>query len=238
MLCPCCGAGVFRGALECGCGARFVGEPLDETPIRVQRLGPTMISVGLLVLVVSSSLIITKWMAIAAVVVLWSSWRALKLARRDNEWYGGYRTAVATFSVTAVSSLALGAYGIAYIPKAIENYRIRQVATTQAAMHHIAAKLEEYKLKIGGGSYPTEQNFKRVIDDSLPTDYWDSSIKYQPERATLANTAIGLTLTSPVTHFELRSAGPDGVAGNDDDIIMRDGIFYTNAEFKKHIGVK
>lgn len=235
MLCPCCGASVFRGALECGCGARFVGEPLDETPIKVQRLGPAMISVGLLVLVVASSLIITKWMSIAAVVVLWASWRALKLARQDAEWYGGYRTAVATFSVTAVSSLALGAYGIAYIPKAIDNYRIKQVAATQAAMHHIASLLEDYKLK--AGSYPTPQEFKRVMGDSLPADYWDSSIKYQPGLETLADTAIGITMYS-VTNFELRSAGSDGVAGNEDDIIMRDGIFLTSAEVKKQTLVK
>jgi hypothetical protein len=33
--------------------------------------------------------------------------------------------------------------------------------------------------------------------------------------------------------FELHSAGPDGIEGTDDDIIMRDGVFYTSAEIKK-----
>jgi hypothetical protein len=81
--CPCCGASITRGVRECGCGARFVGEPLDEAPLKVQRLGPAMNSVLLLAILVSASLAFTPWLAFGAVVVLWSSWRAVKLARRN-----------------------------------------------------------------------------------------------------------------------------------------------------------
>ena len=231
MLCPCCGGSVLRATSGCACGARFVGEPLDDTPIKVQRLGPAMISVGLLALVVFASAVATKWMAVAAVVVLWSAWRAMKLARRDAEWYGGYRTAATTFSVTLVASLALATYGVAHIPKALENYRIKQVAATEASMHHIAGLLEEYKQKVGLGAYPTPERFKELMGGSLPTDYWDGSIKYQPDNDHLADTAIMTPLS--FTSFELRSPGPDGIAGNDDDIIMLNGIFFTNAEIKK-----
>lgn len=230
---------MFRSARECDCGARFVGEPLDETPIKVQRLGPAMTSVGLLVLVAVAAMVFTKWMAVAAILVVWSSWRAMQLARRDAEWYGGYRTAVATFSLTIVGCLGLATYGIANIPRAFENYRLRQIAATQASMHHAASLLEDWKLKVGRGSfYPNAQEFKKVMGDSLPTDYWDSSIKYQPRPdSPLADTAIGMTPISN-TNFELRSAGPDGIVGNDDDIIMRDGIFFTNTEVKKRTVVQ
>jgi hypothetical protein len=226
---------VFRGARECGCGARFVGDPLDETPIKVQRLGPAMVSVGLLALVVASSLVVTKWMALASALVIWSSWRAMQHARRDSEWYGGYKTAVATLSVTIVGSLVLATYGIAHIPRAIENYGLRQIAATESSMHHVASLLEDYKLKVGRGTYPSAQEFKKVMGDSLPTDYWDSTIKYKPDSGSLADTAIG---TISNTNFELRSGGPDGIVGNDDDIIMRDGIFVTNAEVKKQTVVQ
>ena len=228
MLCPCCGGSVLRIASNCACGARFVGEPLDDTPIKVQRLGPAMTSVCLLMLVVFASAVATKWMAVAALVVLWSSWRAMKLARREPEWYGGYKTAAATLSVTLVASLALATYGVAHIPKALENYRIKQHAATQASMHHIASQLEEYKLK--KGAYPNEQLFKELVAGSVTTDYWDGSIKYQSRPDPIAETSI--SLISIGTSYELRSAGPDGIAGNDDDIIMRDGIFFTNAELK------
>jgi len=232
MLCPCCGESVFRGARECNCGARFVGEPLDETPIKVQRLGPAMTSIALLALVVVGALVATKWIAAAGALVMWSAWRAVKLARRNAEWYGGYKTAVTTLTLTTVGCLGIATYGIAHIPKAIENYKLRQTAATEASMHHAASLLEDYRLKVGSGSYPGFQEFKMVMGESVPGDYWDNSIKYQPVDARLADTAIGIS-TLYVDSFELHSNGPDGVAGNDDDIIMRDGIFLTSAEVKK-----
>ncbi len=232
MLCPCCGGSVLRSAHACSCGARFVGEPLDETPIKVQRLGPAMTSAALLALVVVASLVATKWMAFAAVLVIWSAWRAVRLARQDAEWYGGYRTAAATLSLTIAGSLGLATYGIAHIPQAFENYQIRRVAATQSSMHHIAGLLEEYKLRVGHGSYPQVGKFKEMVGDSLPTDYWDGSIKYEPSGGFLADSALGATSITN-TNFELRSAGADGIVGTDDDIIMRDGVFFTNSEIKK-----
>lgn len=235
MLCPCCGGRVLRGASECGCGAQFVGEPLDETPLKVQRLGPAMTSVALLVLVVVATLVITKWLAFAAVLVIRSGWRAVKLAKQDAEWYGGYKTAVGTLSLAIAGSAALAAYGIAHIPRAIENYHIRQIAATQASMHHLASLLENYRLS--HDSYPSSQEFKKILGESLPTDYWDSTIKYEPTNGPIADRSISITLMSS-TNFELRSAGPDGVVDTDDDIIMRDGVFFTSAEIKKQTVVQ
>lgn len=237
MLCPCCGGTVLRRALQCGCGARFVGEPLDEIPIKVQRLGPAMTCVALLALVVVAALVATKWLAFAAVVVMWSAWRAVRLAKRDAEWYGGYKTAVATLSLTIAGSAILAAYGIAHIPQAFENYQLRQIAATEAAMHHVANLLEEYQLA-NKGAYPrTTQELKKETGESLPADYWDRSIKYQSRFADLADSSIGSTPMS-ANNFELRSAGPDGIVGTDDDIVMRDGILLTNSSVKNHSAVQ
>jgi hypothetical protein len=194
-----------------------------------------MTALALLALVVAASLVITKWMALAGVLVIWFAQRAVKLARNDAEWYGGYKTAVATLSVTVVASLALATYGIAYIPRALENYKLKQIAATQASMHHVASLLEEYKLKVG--YYPKPQEFKVVMGGSLPSDYWDSSIKYQPGAGPIADIAIRGPFVS-ISNFELRSAGPDGILDTDDDIIMRDGVFFTNAEVKKQTVVQ
>ncbi len=187
-----------------------------------------MTSVARRALVVAASLVATKWLAFAGVLVIWSAWRAVKLAKRDGEWYGGYKTAVATLSLTIAASATLATYGIAHIPQAIENYRLRQVAATQASMHHVASLLENYRL--GHDSYPSPSEFKKLLGDSVPADYWESTIKYQPGNGPLADRSID---TMAATNFELRSAGPDGILGTDDDIIMRDGIFFTNAEVKK-----
>jgi hypothetical protein len=232
MLCPCCGRSILRRELQCGCGARFVGEPLDEIPIKVQRLGPAMTSVALLALVVIAALVATKWLAFGAVVVMWSAWRAVRLARRDSEWYGGYKTAVVTLTLTIAGSAALAAYGVAHIPQAFENYKLRQVAATQASIYHLASLLAEYQLT--NDAYPLNaQEFKKVIGDSLATDYWEQTIKYQPRTSDRADRSIGMT-GMPADNFELRSAGPDGIVGTDDDIVMRDGIILTNSSLKNH----
>lgn len=194
-----------------------------------------MTSVALLALVVVAALVATKWLAVAAVLVIWSAWRAVRLARLHAEWYGGYKTAAATLSLTITGSLALAAYGIAHVPQAFENYRVRQVAATQASMHHVANALEDYKRTIGFGAYPKDaQEFKKATGESLPADYWDQSIKYQSRIAAIAERrdsvqAPGLS----ATNFELRSAGPDGIVGTEDDIVMRDGIIVTNFEVKE-----
>ena len=230
MLCPCCGGGVLRSATECGCGARFVGEPLDDPPIKVQRLGPAMTSVALLALVVAAALVATKWLAFAGVLALWSAWRAMRLARRDAEWYGGYKTAAATFAVTILSGAGLAAYGIAHIPQALDNYKTRHIAATQAAMYHAANALEEYKRTIGiGSSYPKDaQEFKKATGESLPADYWDQTLKYESRIAPIAERSEPSQVSN--TNFELRSAGPDGIVGTGDDIVMRDGVILPNPD--------
>ena len=102
-------------------------------------------------------------------------------------------------------------------------------------MYHLANSLEEYKRTIGFGSYPKDaQEFKKASGEALPADYWDQSIKYQSSIASIAerrepNQAPHFS----ATNFELRSAGPDGIVGTDDDIVMRDGIIVPTSEVKE-----
>ena len=239
MLCPCCGGEIALGVPECLCGARFVGEPLDDTPIKVKRFGPAMTAVLLLAIAVSVPLIITKWLGIILVIPIWRAARAMRLARRDPEWYGGYKVATATL----VLAIAAGVFSVVYvaknIPQFLENRRERRIAATQAAMYHLANLLENYKRTYG--SYPRNtQEIKKAMTESLPVDYWKKSIQYQSFTDAIAEATdpkFGRT-GIPFNNFELRSAGPDGKEGTDDDIIMRDGIFFTNAEIKKQPAIR
>src|SRR5215510_8088788 len=118
MPCPCCGNTLRVGAAGCACGARFVGLPLDDAPIKVRRFGPAMISVLLLAVAIAATLVFTKWLAFFSIVVIWASWRAMQLARRNPEWYGGYKTAATVFALTLVASVAGGSFAITRIPQA------------------------------------------------------------------------------------------------------------------------
>ena len=236
MLCPCCGTEITLGVPECRCGARFVGEPLDDAPIKVKRFGPAMTAVLLLAIAVSVPLIITKWLGIILIIPIWRAARAVRLARREPEWYGGYKVATATL----ILSIAAGIFSVVYVaknvPQFLENRKVRRLAATQASMYHLANLLEDYKRTYG--SYPrNSQEIMKAVTESLPMDYWKKSIKYQSFTEAIAGGSPGRT-GIPFNNFELRSAGPDGKEETEDDIIMRDGIFFTAAEIKKQPAIR
>jgi Tfp pilus assembly protein PilE len=239
MLCPCCGGEIALGVQACECGARFVGKPFDETPAKIRRFGPAATSALLLVLAVALTAIVTKWLAPLALVPAWFALRAMRLEKSDPEGYGGRRMAAATLTLAILGGLGMATYGVSYIPRAVENYRVRRAAATEATMHHIAAILEEYKAAKNG--YPKDvADLKKLLNGEMPADYWEKAIRYQSSTEVVATSQLRnddprSPGKAPVQYgsFELRSAGPDGIEGTDDDIIMRDGVFFTNAELKK-----
>jgi hypothetical protein len=236
MLCPCCGTEINQGVRECSCGARFVGKPLDEKPVKIQSYGAVMNSVGLLALVVVTALTFTKFLAFGAVLVMWSAWRAMKLAKNAPENYGGYRVATATFALTLLAGIGIGSYAIASIPRFLENRAIRRDAATKASMIHYQANVLEAYKRIHG-SYPRNaQEAAKVTNEPMPADYWNHNISYVSRIGAVANASVGRTAIS-FSNFELRSKGPDELEGTDDDIIMRDGLFYTAAELKNQSSV-
>lgn len=231
MLCPCCGDQITLGVRDCLCGARFVGPPLNDEPIKVRRFGPAMTAVLLLVLAVGVTLIVTKWLAVTVVIPIWYAARALRFARRDPEGYGGYGVAVATLTLAIIGGTVAASYGIASVPRFFDNRRARRDAATQAVFYHLKSQLDDYKSTYG--SYPKNtQEIKKAVTESLPIDYWGKTISYRSHTDALADISFERT-GIPVNNFELRSAGPDGIEGTDDDIIMRDGVFFTNADIKK-----
>ena len=238
MLCPCCGDTILLSAFECRCGARFVGPPLDAAPIRVLRFAPALTSVALLALVAIGSIAFTKWLGFLAVVVAWSAWRAMRLGKQYPDWYGGRRVAALSFAVSVAGVTLLASYGTIRLPEVFENYRTQETAATRAAMYHYWEAIEEFKRGPGIGQYPKDvQDLRKNTGESLPQDSWDQSIRYQPISGQVADRSIQKTGFAN-THFELRSPGPDGVIGTDDDIVMRDGIFLTSAELKKQLAAQ
>jgi hypothetical protein len=239
MRCPCCGTGIALGIKACACGARFVGAPLDETPTKIRRFGPAMTAALLLGLAIGLTAILTKWLTPLALVPAWFALRALRLEKRDPAGYGGRRIALATLTLALAGSAAMAAYGISYIPRALDNHRTRRDAATEAAIHHVAAILEDYKAATH--SYPKDMaELRRLLAGDIPADYWEKTIRYQSYPEALATSqfrnddlhVLG-NATIQYNNFELRSAGADGIEGTDDDIIMRDGVFFTSAEVKK-----
>lgn len=233
MMCPCCGDAIKVGIEACACGARFVGVPLDETPAKIRHFGPAMTALLLLGLAIALTAIVTKWAAPLALVPAWLALRAMRLEKRDPEGYGGRRVAAVTLVLAIAGVAGMATYAVSCIPRALDNHRIRRVAATEAAMHHVAALLEEYKAN--NLSYPEDMAaLKKLLNGDMPADYWEKAIRYSSATESVSEgNRPGAFVKITYTKFELRSAGGDGIEGTDDDIIMRDGVFYTSAELKK-----
>jgi len=234
MLCPCCGETISLRVSACSCGARFVGKPLDTDPIKVKRLEPALTSLLLVAVITTASLIFTKWFALGGLIVIWSAWRALRLARVNPEWYGGRRIAASVFGVAVIATVSAGVVALSLLPRYLENRKIRQAAATRAEMHHMASLLEDFKCT--HGSYPRNAaDIKTYFEESLPADYWDKNISYHSYTNGIADKDASLLGVAglALNNFELRSAGPDGVEGTEDDLIMRDGVFLTSAEARR-----
>ncbi|MEW6127189.1 MAG: hypothetical protein AB1757_09130 [Acidobacteriota bacterium] len=246
MLCPCCGKEIKRDVLECNCGAKFVGAPLDEKPVQIKSYGHVMNTFGLLAVVITAALVFTKFFAIGAIPVIWYTWRSLQRSRKNPEQFGGYKVLMPTFALTLIASFVIAGFAVAYIPRLLENRRIKKEAASMAAIHRKAAFLEAFKLV--NGSYPKdEQELRKFAKEQLPLDYWEHNISYTGFTDGIATNVTqrkgndkSLILTQGLgwNNFELRSNGPDELPNTDDDIIMRDGVFYTAAELKGQLLIK
>jgi hypothetical protein len=240
MLCPCCGTQIVLGIEQCACGARFVGKPLEDSSVKVRAFGPAVLPLASLALVVVGTAVFTKFLAVLVVVPAWLALRAMRLEKNDPAGYGGRRLAVATLTLAIVGGVGMAAYAGLSIPHFLENRQIRREAATEATIHHVAGILEDYRVE--HHSYPKDMaELRKVLASDLPADFWEKSIRYHSYPEVLADSRAtnepGQKGTPAVSvqydTFELRSAGPDGIEGTDDDIIMRNGIFFTNAELKK-----
>jgi hypothetical protein len=163
----------------------------------------------------------------------------MRLARRDPVGYGGFRIAATTMVVTLIAGTVSAGFAINYLPRFLANRAARPNAHTYSAMYNIAHALDDYKRKYGG--YPKDTNsFIKETINQLPKDYWNNTIHYEGSAAIAEVSVGGRRRVGPATvsgfpfdNFVLRSAGPDEKLGTDDDIVMRDGIFYTGAEVKR-----
>jgi hypothetical protein len=139
-------------------------------------------------------------LALLAMRMAWRAWRNAKLAPTE---FGGLRMARVSFALSTVLAVTFAVAGLSQIPNVLQRGRDRHLAATRAAMYEHASESAELK------------------ESQLPAgDYWENEFKYEP----FGTVASSRTDVSGFSSFTLRSAGPDGVLGNWDDIVMVDGV--------------
>jgi phosphatidylglycerophosphate synthase len=215
-VCPCCGKETLSRAGACPCGARAVGLPLIEPERIVPKLGLPITS-----LVFGAAGLLMLWIKplglIALLGVYWAA-KGLRRHRADASRYGGRRTALAGLVLSVLMVGVTVGLMAAGIPKAIRNYHARRFHTTVGHMENLSGLLREYRRQYG--TYPRELLDLRLITAaSLPTaDFWEQEFRY----TSTSLVAAKKRWLAPLSNYEIRSAGGDGLFGTPDDIIMQD----------------
>jgi hypothetical protein len=219
---------------RCACGARLVGEPLFE-PLELKPSGGAAAGALALALLSATSLWARPALVLAPIALLLGA-RALRAARRHPTLYGGRRTASAAVALASLVFAGVGGYLVAGIPGELRRREESRAAATRAEMYHLAGALQRYHARYG--AYPARLgDLSRLGDGERVADTrdsWQRKIAYTGYNGGLASAARPSAIS---TSYELRSPGPDGIAGTPDDLIMRDGLIVDPGDADRNFAV-
>ncbi|HWQ31643.1 MAG TPA: hypothetical protein VNQ79_02075 [Blastocatellia bacterium] len=159
-----------------------------------------------------------------ALLAAWQARRTQRLIHAQPAQFGGRRTASAAYALSLGLVLLFGAAAISSIPRAIENGRAKRVAATRATLYQLGRLLREYNEAYG--RYPDDlAELQAFSGEQIPQlDYWEKQIIYSPAAFVASrDSAPGFS------DYKLISAGPDGIAGTADDIILQDGLILSSS---------
>lgn len=123
------------------------------------------------------------------------------------------RSAFTLLEVMLVLVIIAAIAGIAVVNiGGIQERSYRRIASTQIS--NLGTMLEQYKLEVG--SYPTQLSHLH----EMPSDLADPSkwVQYLKEPVPADPWGRAYEYTVSGTTYEIRSLGPDGQSGNEDDI--------------------
>lgn len=187
-----------------------------------------------------------KWTAIPLSIL--SVWIGLKLCagiRREPNRFMWSKLAYSGLSASVLFALLIATCIGITVP---ERMRVRQrgfEAEQRAKLYLIDKALFAYRLRFG--TLPTSSDDLKNLPDNdgsiaLAIAYMEEKSSYKPTTDIATNvepptnvkiTKVSLTtkndnppLTEKIefTNYEVRLAGDDGIYGNEDDVVMRDGI--------------
>jgi hypothetical protein len=159
-----------------------------------------------------------------SILAIWLSQRARRLIRNSPAQFGGIRLATASLALSLLLTIAFSTALITSIPRAIERGREKHAAATRASLLQLGRILRNYNDEFG--RYPDNlEELQTFTKESLPQmDYWEKQLIYAPGALVASReTASGFS------DYRMISAGPDGIIGTPDDIVMQDGVIVSAA---------
>ena len=144
---------------------------------------------------------------------------------------GGVQLAKVVLLVTCFAGIFSLGYNGSKIPGALRAKEREIVLYHHGLMSQVANKLEIYKRE--NGTYPSDlADLEYRSMDAMPVGVW--RLSYESLSAGVAHASKDMGASKNMgkivlDSYVLRSSGRDGIMKTDDDLILRDGIFYDNS---------
>jgi hypothetical protein len=192
-----------------------------------------------------------KWVAIpVTILVLWGTRKIYRSMLRSPESFCGFGYARAGFVTSAAVPLFIALLIGVTVPERLTQRRDANEAAEKALAYATDRILDQYE-KTFGTKPPDTKALSRLPDPDgsiailmkeLETADYKPSVDLaaaptknpQPPRgAVIRNAAFSPSAEVPsesfsFTNYELRLPGPDKVLGNEDDLLVRDGVIISN----------
>ena len=199
-----------------------------------------------------------KWISIPlAVGVVWGGTRSLRTIRSAPAEFGGAPVARAGFSAAIVATLLVATLIGVTVPERLRRRQWALEAAENAPAYTLSRAMLQYRQLHGTLPASQEELVKelRTLPDPdgsiaaalqiVPPDGYEATTVLAaaaPKTKSLPRGAAirDASLTTPeppavsFTNYELRLPGPDKKRNTDDDLIVRDGLVMTAAEFQDY----
>lgn len=194
-----------------------------------------------------------KWIALpVTIVVLWGTRKIYRAMLQSPASYCGFRYARAGFLASAALPLVIALLIGVTVPERLRHRQVANEAGQNALAYATNRVLLQYQKEFG--TFPADKkdlgrlpdpdgSIARLLRELDAAEYKPSADlaavptkNPQPQRGTvIRNAAFTPAASAPAeslsfTNYELRLPGPDKVRGNEDDLVIRDGIISTSTE--------
>jgi len=162
-----------------------------------------------------------------SILSMWLARRALRFAQQDATRFGGLRVARVSMGLSVFIFLSFSTAAVSSIPRALEQGEAKRIADTKSKLYQIHNALTQYSREHGTNP-PDFEELARESKEALPKlDYWEHDIIYTPDSVIATMVPAEKSAAAQFSDYVMRSAGPDGLLGTADDIVMRNGVIMT-----------
>lgn len=239
-----------------GGGLMLTGFLVSATVVWIVSKGAAL-SLGTIVAAGQTAAWQLKWISVpVAIAVIWGGSRSLRTIRKSPANFGGLRIARSGFSAAVLATLLVATLIGVTVPERLRRRQWGIEAGEKAQAYTLARAMLQYREM--HGKLPSQDeviaqlrtlpdpdgSIAEAIPIMHPEGYEATTVlaaasksKTIARGAALRNVSLTSTADTPAvsfTNYQLHLPGPDKKRNTEDDLIIRDGLVMTVAEFQDY----